>query len=93
MSLFLSELENQCDLLADEKVLNQLVGLDSAICPTNSFVFTLGHCMNSKAMRYESKSLNRIVGDKSHVINSLVNHGNYTTTCSVTIRKTGKQID
>ena len=27
--------------------------------------FTLGHCMNFKAKRYESTSLNRIVGDKS----------------------------
>ena len=41
-------------------------GLHDAICLTDSFVFTLTHCVNSKAMRYESTSLNRIVADKSH---------------------------
>ena len=37
------------------------------ICPTDSFVSTIGHCVNFEEMRHESTSLNRIVADKSHV--------------------------
>ena len=32
----------------------------------DSFVLMLRHCVNLKAIRYESTSLNRIVADKSH---------------------------
>ena len=32
----------------------------------DSFVLMLPYCVNLKAIRYESTSLNRIVGDKSH---------------------------
>ena len=35
-------------------------------CLTDSFVFTLGHCVDFKAMYDESTSFNRIAGDKSH---------------------------
>ena len=41
------------------------LGLHDKICLTNSFVFTPGHCMNFKEMRYESESLNRVLADKS----------------------------
>ena len=40
--------------------------LHDAICLADSFVITLGHCVNFKVIRYERTSLNRIVGDKSH---------------------------
>ena len=42
------------------------LGLHNAICLIGSLVFTSGHCVNFKAMRYESTSFNRIVGNKSH---------------------------
>ena len=41
-------------------------GLHDTICLTDSFVFMLGHCVNFKAIRYESTSVNRIVSNKSH---------------------------
>ena len=42
--------------------------LHSAIYPPppDSFVFMLRHCLNLKAIKYESTSLNRIAADKSH---------------------------
>ena len=35
-------------------------GLHDAICLTDSFVFTQGHCLNWKTMRYQSASFNSI---------------------------------
>ena len=40
--------------------------LHGAVYRPNSFVLMLRHCVNLKATRYESMSLNRIVADKSH---------------------------
>ena len=40
--------------------------LRGAIYPPDSFVLMLSYCVNLKAIRYESMSLNRIVADKSH---------------------------
>ena len=40
--------------------------LPDAIYRPNSFVMMLRYCVNLKAIRYESASLNRIVADKSH---------------------------
>ena len=40
--------------------------LHGAIYSPDSFVMMLRYCENLKAIRYESTSLNRIVGDKSH---------------------------
>ena len=40
--------------------------LHGAIYRPNCFVLMLRYCMNLKAIRYESTSLNRIVADKSH---------------------------
>ena len=40
--------------------------LHGAIYRPDSFVLMLGYCVNLKAIRYESTSLNRIVADKSH---------------------------
>ena len=37
-----------------------------AIYRPDSFVLMLRYCVNLKAIRYESTSLNRIVADKSH---------------------------
>ena len=34
----------------------------------HSFVLMLRYCVNSKEIRYESTSLNRIVADKSHCV-------------------------
>ena len=46
--------------------------LHGAIYRPDSFVLMLGYCANLKAIRYEPKSLNRIVADKSHrVLNML----------------------
>ena len=36
-----------------------------AIDLTDSFVFTPGHCVNFRMMRYESTGFNRIIVDKS----------------------------
>ena len=47
--------------------------LHGAIYSPDSFVFILRYCANSKAVRYESTTLNGIVADKSHhVIVALV---------------------
>ena len=43
-----------------------MLRLDDAICLTDSLILTLNDCVNFKAMRYESRSFNRIVADKSH---------------------------
>ena len=40
--------------------------LHGAIYRPDSFVLMLRYCVNLKAIRYESASLNRIVADKSH---------------------------
>ena len=40
--------------------------LHDAIYRPDSSVLILRHCVNLKAIRYESTSLNRIVADKSH---------------------------
>ena len=40
--------------------------LHGAIYRPDSFVLILRYCVNLKAIRYESTSLNRIVADKSH---------------------------
>ena len=40
--------------------------LHGAINRSDSFVLMLSYCVNLKAIRYESTSLNRIVADKSH---------------------------
>ena len=42
--------------------------LHAVIYRPNSFVLMLRYCVNLKAMRYESKSMNRIVADKSHSV-------------------------
>ena len=50
--------------------------LHGPIYRPNSFVLTLRYCANLKAIRYESKSLNRIVTDKSQrVIAAYCNYG------------------
>ena len=41
-------------------------GLHGAIYRPDSFVLMLRHCVNLKAIRYESTSLNRIAANKSH---------------------------
>ena len=47
--------------------------LHDAICLTDSFVFTLGHCVDFKATRFELASFNRIVADKSYrVVSSFI---------------------
>ena len=43
----------------------RLIGLHDTIL-TNSSVFRLGHCVNFKAMGYESTRFSTIVADKSH---------------------------
>ena len=49
--------------------------LHRAIYRPDSFVLMLRHCVNLKAIRYESTSLNRIAADKSHrVIVAWVRH-------------------
>ena len=40
--------------------------LHDAIYRPDSFALMLRYCVNLKAIRYESTSLNRIVADKSH---------------------------
>ena len=40
--------------------------LHGAVYCLDSFVLIPHHCMNLKAIRYESMSLNRIATDKSH---------------------------
>ena len=40
--------------------------LHGAIYRPDSFVLMLCHCVDLKAIRYESTSLNRIAADKSH---------------------------
>ena len=42
--------------------------LHSAIYRADSFVLMLRYCVNLKAIRYESASLNKIVADKSHSV-------------------------
>ena len=42
--------------------------LDGAICLTNSFEFTVYHCMKLKAFTQECASLNRITADKLHSV-------------------------
>ena len=42
--------------------------LHGAIHRPDSFVLMLRHCVNLKAIRYESTSLNRIAADKSHSV-------------------------
>ena len=43
-----------------------MLQLHGAIYRPNSFVLMLHYCVNLKAIRYESTSLNRIVADKSY---------------------------
>ena len=42
--------------------------LHGAIYRPDSFVLMLRHCVNLKAIRYESTSLNRVAADKSHSV-------------------------
>ena len=42
--------------------------LHGAIYRPDSFVLMLRYCVNLKAIRYESTSLNRIVADKSYLV-------------------------
>ena len=42
-------------------------------CLTDSFVFTPGHCINFKAVRYDSTSFNKSIGDKLYDV-TLVEH-------------------
>ena len=42
--------------------------LDGAICPADSFEFTVYHCMKLNAFKHEWASFNRIATDKSHSI-------------------------
>ena len=42
--------------------------LHGAIYRPDSFILMLRYCANVKAIRYESKRLNRIVADKSHLV-------------------------
>ena len=64
----LQQRDTRGQLVGTEYVYQIKLGLHDAICRTDSFVFTLGHCVNFKAMRYESTSFNRIVADKSHLV-------------------------
>ena len=49
--------------------------LHGTIYRPDFFVLMLRYCVNLKAIRYESTSLNRIVADKSHrVIVALTSH-------------------
>ena len=43
-----------------------MLQLHGAIYRPDSFVLMLRHCVNLKAVRYESMGLNRIAADKSH---------------------------
>ena len=52
--------------------------LHDAIHRSDSFVLMLRHCANLKAMRYKSKSFNRIVADNLHCEIALCN-------CSLTL--------
>ena len=47
-------------------VAKRLSLLPDTICLADSFKFTLSHCLNFKAMTFESTGFNRIVADKSH---------------------------
>ena len=40
------------------KIIRLKIGLHDAICPTDSFLFMQGHCVNFKAMRCESTTFN-----------------------------------
>ena len=51
--------------------------LQGAIYQTDSFVLMLRYCVNLKAIRYESTSLNRIVADESYRIIVALSY-NYT---------------
>ena len=42
--------------------------LDEAICPADSFEFTIYHCIRLNAFKHERASLNRIAADKSHSV-------------------------
>ena len=44
------------------------LALNDTIYSTDSFVFAFSYCLNFKAMRYESTSLNRVVVDKSYCV-------------------------
>ena len=48
-------------------ILNRVkLQLHGAIYRPDSFALMLRYCLNLKAIRYESTTLNRIVADKSH---------------------------
>ena len=53
-------------ILLLHEIKNLRLQLHGAIYRPDSFVLMLRYCVNSKAIRYESTSLNRIVADKSH---------------------------
>ena len=56
--------------------------LHGAIYRPDSLVLMQRHCVNLKAIRYESTSLNRIAADKSHrVIVALTNKSCVKRTC------------
>ena len=59
------ELQLKDSLNASLRIINRLQ-LHDAIYRPDSFVLMLHYCVNLKAIRYESTSLNRIVADKSH---------------------------
>ena len=56
---------DKINLSRDENCLLRLQ-LHGAIYRPDSFVLMLRYCVNLKAIRYESTSLNRIVANKSH---------------------------
>ena len=47
------------------------------MCLTDFFVFTLGHCVNFRTMRYELTSFNRIVDDKLHRVRLVLDDAIY----------------
>ena len=65
--------EKKSNCFVKDDVLSFRLQLHGAIYRPNSFVLMLRYCVNFKAIRYKSTSLNRIVADKSHrVIVALV---------------------
>ena len=54
------------NLVSTCEMLSLRLQLHGAIYRPDSFVLMLSYCVNLKAIRYESTSLNRIVADKSH---------------------------
>ena len=62
---WINQLNQQFSFLASHRIRLQLHG---AIYRPDSSVLMLCYCAILKEIRYESKSLNRIVADKSHCV-------------------------